>query len=448
MVSIKALEAAITQISDLSRHEYVFEAGGTTIALRPLRAHEEIEIQRYAATAWSDDDTDEATQYQMFLDHVRLWSLGFSIIQIGELDLRGTEYLETGEETEDGKPVSMPKHEAVAEIIQKSWTKQLTMQVFSKFGELLNRIETATDKLIEYHPAELEEEIDRVSSRLESLIKLKEERKEGEKSPVTEQQKLVDDAGKRSMASQKNLADNLNDKISDRAAQMREGVDTAVEPEKSTVAPEAAPEAPAGGRQSSIPQQGAPPKRELAFEDAPQEEQQAPPTTDQQGIENPYDGDSFFDPSDPEQAIAAEARRQAQLHARNMQRQREQKMERQRAEAMGMPTQQEMAQQQRQAQQRAQAPQGAVNLDAKTQGLRQAANLQNQTFNSQGGQERVGRPQRTQPQAVQKGPAKLHGKPVYKMPTQTLDKSSSGADGGAVNPEAGGRQSKFVGPTE
>lgn len=114
-----------------------------------------------------------------------------------------------------------------------------------------------------------------------------------------------------------------------------------------------------------------------------------------------------------------------------------------------MPTQQEMAQQQRQAQQRAQAPQGAVNLNAQTQGLRQAANLQDQMFNSQGGRERVGRPQRTQPQAVQKGPAKLHGKPVYKMPTQTLDKPAAGsADGGAVNPEAGGRQSKFVGPTE
>jgi hypothetical protein len=184
---------------------------------------------------------------------------------------------------------------------------------------------------------------------------------------------------------------------------------------------------------------------------------------DEQGISFPHDGDSFFDPTDPDAAMAAEARRQAQLHASHLRRQREQKMARQRAEEMGMPSREDLARSQQQRQRDSGRP-NATRLDTRTAGLREAANLHDQVFDAGGGNQQTGRPQRAQPQQAQgrpNAPATLHGKPVFKMPTQTLDKSSRQQreevvreHGDAppspvqINPTVGARQSKFRGPND
>jgi hypothetical protein len=179
------------------------------------------------------------------------------------------------------------------------------------------------------------------------------------------------------------------------------------------------------------------------------------PEVDRMGIELPPDGDSFFDPTEPDAALAAEERRFAALHRRNQQRQAEREAAAQQRREMGMPTDAEIARQAMRGQQTAAQP-AATRLDPRVSGLREAANLQDQVFDSRAGQQVTGRPQRTQPQPAPGGKAAtLHGKPVFKMPAQTLEKPQTDRRHGEpppgpmqVNPVGGSRQSKFRGPKQ
>ena len=157
MVSLKALEAAITQVERIRDIEYSFEASGVEITLRPLRAGEETEVQRYAEVAMESLEEGEATQaaFADFMDRMRHASLGFAIVQLGDLDLRTTEYLETGENDEKGNPISVPKWEAIRELIGREWTRTMLSQVFARFGELLERVELGAAKNVKFDPVEL-----------------------------------------------------------------------------------------------------------------------------------------------------------------------------------------------------------------------------------------------------------------------------------------------------
>jgi hypothetical protein len=481
MVNLKALEAAINQVETIRDHEFTFEIDDKRITLRPLRSHEETEIQRYAQEAWEgmDEDGDTAA-YQEFMDRVRLSTLGFSVVEIGDLDLRGVEWLETDEIDENGNVVSVPKWEAVRDLIRDQWTKALALQVFAKFGELLERVEISASKLVKFDPSDLDEEIERVEKRLEGLKKKRDQRANPEvkQTNVQKAQKAVVEVDQQ----HQQVRENLQERLSRSQEQSVQPGPSQEAPEPPSEPPRAAPpqpprrarepsEAPQGaqGRRSSVPQQAQPPERapdpspqeardEQGRAEAGQDQPKAEPVVDRQGIELPHDGDSFFDPSDPEAAIEAETRRQAALHAHNLRRQRERKMQQQRAEAMGMPSEAEMARERQRAQQESSRPRGATRLDPRTANLRQAANLSDQMFDAGAGRQQSARPH---PQPQPGGPAKpatLHGKPVYQMPTQTLDKPSRdqvqrehGEPAPSpiqINPTVGARQSKFRGPGE
>jgi len=481
MVTLKALEAAISQIDSIRAHELSFEAGGFPITLRPLRSDEETQVQRYSQAAWEGADSEgDPAAYQDFMDRVRLSTLGYSIIQIGELDLRDVEYLDTGEFDENNNAIAMMKHDGVIDLIQKQWTKALCLQVFAKFGELLERVEVAASKLVKFTPTDLDEEIGRLERRLKTLSEQRDARENVEtKSFVQKQQSAVIQATEEQARVRQEVLENAAGTLEeteqpDEAPQPprqapqppRQAAPPSQpsEPPRQPTAPPQTPQTPQR-RQSSLPQEAAPPERHTSPETLEEASPQETQAFDEQGIVLPHDGDSFFDPSDPEAAMAAEAERQAQLHAANIRRQREKKMAQQRAEAIGVPTSADMARERLRSQQDAGHP-NANRLDPRTAGLREAANLQDQVFDTGAGRQQTGRPQRAQPQQApgQPGaPATLHGKPVYKMPTQTLDKSrKQQAEESAharqhgepapspvqVNPAGGGRQDKFRGPQD
>lgn len=501
MVMLKALEAAINQVETIQDHELTFTVEGQEITLRPLRSNEETEVQRYAQVAWEgmNEDGDTAA-YQEFMDRVRLSTLGFSIVRLGDMDLHGVEWIETGESDENGNPISQPKWEAVRDLIREQWSKPLALQVFAKFGELLERVEITASRLVKFDPSDLEEEIERVEKRLAELRKKREDKEEEQPaSSVEKAQKAVAQVDKRHSrmrnhmrggpdhqdrqppsggdegAPQDTSAPSEPQQQPSAETQPQEGTPQGAQepPQASPPQPPAAPprqppqppEAPQG-RQRAIPREMAPPDRpaEPAPSSEPElKEEPQSPMLDEQGVPLPHDGDSFFDPSDPDAALAAEAQRQSHLHAQHLRRQRQQKMQRQRAEELGMPTPADVARERVQRQRDAGKPQ-ATSLDPRTSGLRQAANLHDHVFDAGGGRQQTGRPQRAQPQAPAgrpQAPATLHGKPVYKMPTQTLEKPSKqqreevAREHGEpapspmqVNPPAGGRQAKFRGPED
>lgn len=497
MVNLKALEAAITQVETIRDYEFTFEVDGQKFTLRPLRSYEETEVQRYAEVAWEGGGENNTTsEYQDFMDRVRLATLGFSVIRIGDLDLSQSDWIETGDFDEQGNSIDIPKWEAVRDLIREEWPKALMLQVFAKFGELLERVESSASRFVKFEPSDLDEEIERMEKRIGELRNQREERSNPNAKPdvsgVHQAQRAVAQEDERNQrvrnamrtsATSEPVEEPMEEPMEEPAPQPPAPPEEEAQqfqpqpPPPQQRAPQRAPQQPPQVPQHQ-PHQAAPQQRRtpsfpqsVAPEAAPEREpqpQRPPPQVDRQGIELPPDGDSFFDPSDPGDALQAEARRFAQLHVRNKQREAERAAAAEQAREMGMPSEAEMARERmntsrsnaRPAAASVDTPQSARNLDPRLTGLRQAANLQDQVVDTGVGRQRSGRPQRApvqpNPNAHLPGaaPAKLHGKEVYKMPTQTLEKSAKAQardnptpnQNVRVNPSLGARQSKFKPP--
>jgi len=451
MVNLQALEAAIGKIERIRDHEFCFEVEDMKVCLRPLRPDEETEVQRYAQVALeqvsADEEADQAS-FADFMDRMRHASLAFAIVQIGDLDLREVEYLETGEKDDQGNLISVPKWEAVRDLTAREWSRAMLAQVFAKFGEMLERIELRAQKAINFEPVDLQEEIERTERRLSQL----KETRDKIKQPVSPQ-----------------ASGRTPPRPEQRRASSEPVVSGEIMDEKEVVEPEAQPPPQAAqeeqGRASAIPASASAPERSPPPEpsqEPPEAENQATGQSeeeaefDQDGIPLPHGGDSFFDPTDPDEAMAAESRRQAILHQRRLAKQRAEKVQQRMREEIGMPTEEEMAAERLREDRAAKSPKG-VRLDGQTEGLRAAANLNDAVFDSGAGSVRTGRPGQPQPQPGGQGkPAQLHGKPVYKMPTQTLDRPERERKHGEPpespvrvnNPSVGGRQTKFRGPNQ
>lgn len=432
MVTLKALEAAIAKVERIRDHEYTFEAGETTITLRPLRPDEETEVQRYAQVAM-EGETNQAAIAD-FMDRMRHATLGFSIVQLGSVDLRNVEYVETGEVNDAGVPVSIPKWEAVRDKVAFEWSRTMLSQVFTRFGELLERMELRASKVVKFDPVDVDEEIGRVERRLADLRALKKKASEGvAESPFRQQQRLVTEV----QQTQQRQRDEIG-----RPRHPDPVLDEEVKRQNETPVSETP-----SGRRSAIPTHAGAPERS-----AGPTGQQAPPpreATDQRGIPLPHEGDSFFDPADPDAALAAESRRQVALHQQQQERKRQQEESQRARDEAGLPDLQAIARDLVKDRGRAGAPSTSARVDGVTGGLRAAANLSNAVFDGGAQSVRAGRP--AAPVAapgVGGVPAQLHGRPVFKMPAQTLERSETPeAQPGVVNPEGGARNPRFRGPT-
>jgi hypothetical protein len=477
MVNLKALEAAIAKVENIRAFEYTFEVGDIQITLRPLLPFEETEMTRYAEVAMEGVKEGASTQaaFADFMDRLRHATLGFSIVELGELDLRKVEYLETGEVDDQQRPILVPKWEAIRDMVASQWTRFMLSEVFSRFGELLERLEANARKSVKFDPVDLQEEIERHERRLTELRALKLKSEEVPDGDLAlRQQNLVKQAQKAQQDQRESL----------RQAQRRDvGQDLAetIEPEPGSgqAPPTSAPATPSSppvppaasappeasqGRRSAIPTAApeAAPARHETPAPSPAESPDLDDDTrfDQQGIPRPLEGDSFFDPADPDAALAAESARQGELHRRHIQRQQEQAARRAAAEAAGMPDPATVARDiTRDTQRSSSTPRGATRLDARTDGLRAAANANDAVFDGNANQIRSGRPiSRPRPPERPGQPALLHGKPVYKMSqTQILDRPAreraaeapAPAVSATINPEGGhARNQKFRGPGE
>jgi hypothetical protein len=432
MVNLKALEAAINRVENVRRHEFTFEVEGQEITLRILRPDEEAEVQKYAQVALENVESADQGSYMDLMNRMRHATLGFAIIRLGELDLRNVEYIETGEHDDHGNPISMPKWEAIANLVRE-WGQHMLSEISQRYGDLVDRAEIHAAKAVKYDSVDLDSEIQRVESRLKDLRSARTKR-DGKVAggPVAQERS---EAPRRARPEQQ-------------APQQQAPQQQAPQQQ--------APQQQAQGRPSAIPQAGVPRERQpqqAAPEPAQEPEKQQ--YVDERGIMLPDGGDSFFDPSDPAQAMEVESRRQAMLRQQHIARQRAQEQQEQMRREMGMPSEQELRAQMAEGQRQANRP-NAVDLSGPNMGgavdsVRQAANLHNAVADNRQSAVQPGRPQRAQPQPQPRGqPAQLHGKPVYKMPAQTLERPEKGRQHGdpaqgpmQMNPQAGGRNPNF-----
>lgn len=163
MLNLAMLEQALSVVGSVGKGEITVMVKGTiTVVLRTLTGTEVSAAREYMLEGGDDESPkDQVNRYKVSL-------LSYSIIQVGQMDLRSVSSIETGEVTATGVSVRIPKHQAVRKILE-TWSEGTTLALFQKYLELAYRVEAETEEAIQFEITDLDAEILRVEGRLNKL---------------------------------------------------------------------------------------------------------------------------------------------------------------------------------------------------------------------------------------------------------------------------------------
>jgi hypothetical protein len=427
MVNLKALEKSLAKIEEVGKDELAFEANGVKLVLRTLQPDEEEIVDAYARLAYTrplsdfdipedefekdEDDDDEETdpldivRHRIWLDRLRQATLGFVIVELDGQNMRGLQYVETGDVDANGKPEAMLKHEALRELVAR-WTRPVLTQMFGAFSELMDRVNLRASKLVQFKPADIEEELRRLKQRIVEL----------------ERHKLFSEDPSLRSSGEVTSQDEAEEANATRRHQMGALADMTEQAQQ-----QAQQQAPQTDR---VPQTDRlPPQRQETFQQeqapVPPQEPERPPGY----VPPPLEGDSRFDPSDPDAALAAENARQEILYRQQQERKRQQEEAAQQGQARKPILQGQAVRPQAK-------PAGAVSLQGES--LREARNTAN-VAQAHHGQT-----------PTRQGTRKVGGKdiPIYKQPTVTMERRGQQPDPSQIQIDQGSssRNPRFVGP--
>jgi len=174
MLNLLDLEQAFSEISNVGKGTIECEVDGNIIVLSALLPHEEVAVQKFAATAL-EENKEALSANTDFLDRFQMALLSYAIVRVGNVDLTGVETIDTGETLPNGVKVKIPRNEAVRKMVTK-WSRIVRQYLFRKYSDLLERIDAETDKVIRYEPIDLDAEIDRAEARINDLKERKKAR--------------------------------------------------------------------------------------------------------------------------------------------------------------------------------------------------------------------------------------------------------------------------------
>ena len=166
MLDIKALEAAFARIGEIGKGEIDVEIDGVRVWMRSLTPEEDVAVQRHARGE-NVDELDNITLIERF----KRATIGYAVVQVGDLDLRGVTSIPTGEVLPNGTPIRTPKPEAVRRITD-GWSRHATTLLFQQYAELIKRVEDDANARVKYDTGKIDAEIERLESRLTDLRRM------------------------------------------------------------------------------------------------------------------------------------------------------------------------------------------------------------------------------------------------------------------------------------
>ena len=181
-LAIQDLHSLMAPLTDLGRGEATFEVGGLSVTLRTLTPEEEIATQRYARGALTEGDSNDQINALDYLDRFRVYCLGNSIVQIGDVDFRGVTTIETGEKLQNGVAVKIKKHEALIKVTE-SWSRSMVTTLFQRFTSLMEKVESGIEKTLKYDDDHIDAEISRLEEKLADLKTTKSKRDVAKSDP-------------------------------------------------------------------------------------------------------------------------------------------------------------------------------------------------------------------------------------------------------------------------
>jgi hypothetical protein len=171
-ISLNQLKSAMNKITNAGYQEKTVTLGENSITIKTLTPREESELQKVMSELSRSEDVTTLE----FVDEVRKETLSRAIIQINDLDLRNIDKIETGEVLPNGTPVSIPRQEAIA-IMVEELPRVLLGKVFEEMSKLTEEVEEKTNKLLKPDSINLDVEIDSLEKRIQQLKLQKESQK-------------------------------------------------------------------------------------------------------------------------------------------------------------------------------------------------------------------------------------------------------------------------------
>lgn len=172
MLDLNSLKNAFSNISEIGKGEETFLIGGTKITIRILLPKEETEVQKLSASAYSDEVRETGDENNIattkYLETFKISVLSYSIIEVGDLSLRGMSFVPTGEKLPNGKEVKITKFKAMKDLLL-TFSRPIVDNIFQRYNDLTTKTQVITDKSLDYEPINLEEEIKELEEKLEEL---------------------------------------------------------------------------------------------------------------------------------------------------------------------------------------------------------------------------------------------------------------------------------------
>jgi hypothetical protein len=174
MLNLQALEQAFAPVNQVGRGTIEADIGGTIVTLEALLPHEEVAVQKYAAAAM-EENKDTMSANTDYLDRFQTSLLAHAVAKIGDIHIKGSDHVETGEVLPNGVAVKIPRVDAVLRIATK-WSRPIRQFLFNKYSELVERLDLESEQVIKYDLFDLAAEIQRTENRLADLQKRKADR--------------------------------------------------------------------------------------------------------------------------------------------------------------------------------------------------------------------------------------------------------------------------------
>ena len=179
MLNLSQLKQALEPIKQLSLAEDSLTLSGVTIFVRILNPKQDFKVQslsQQVLTDFSEDDTQaDRTKILAYLDEFRALTLSMCIVQINDLDLRETAYIETGEKLENGTPVKVTKEQALRDIVSE-WNRPMQIAVLDCYNALVTKIEEETGTNIEGEFSDNQSELEYLRGRVQELERQNEQK--------------------------------------------------------------------------------------------------------------------------------------------------------------------------------------------------------------------------------------------------------------------------------
>lgn len=161
-LNLSQLKELMSPLTQICQKEKVVDIVGINVTIKYLTPKEELEVQKLLP------NLDEGITAVEFADVFRRETLARSIVQVGDLDLRNMDEVETGDVLPNGTKVSISKEEAVVQIME-GWSKHLISKLFEHYGVLSEEIEQNLDDTLKLNVTDESTEKANLQSRIDNL---------------------------------------------------------------------------------------------------------------------------------------------------------------------------------------------------------------------------------------------------------------------------------------